>query len=66
MRSPMAARSSGHAMKVPVLIWTGAHPGRPVLLQRNGQRSETIFSTNRSSESFALPTNRWWLVTIGS
>lgn len=38
MRSPVATGSSGHAMKVPALIWTRAHPGGPVLLQRNSQR----------------------------
>lgn len=48
VRSPMATGTSRHAMEVPVLSRTRAHPRRPVLLHTNSQQSfKTSFSTNR-------------------
>lgn len=44
--SSMATRSTMHAMEVPVLSGTGAHPRRPVLLHGNSSLIE--FSTPKT------------------
>lgn len=64
--SSMATMPSMHAMVVPVLSWTRAHPRRPVLLHTNSHQFKTLFYTNGRMESCVLPTNLWWLVIVGS